>query len=523
MRYIKSILIVAAMGLAAACSNDPTSVEFGLDTTEIKLGPEGGTKSIRVSADNNWTATTNKTWILVSPANGNASTECRIRIDSTLVDREESGTVTFSIAGQERKIQITRAGFPLQITVPETTQNISIPDYADVDDAYFDVEVSSNVPFTVKIPEEVTWVKPKEFKQTAAVGYRPRTTKIRFLWDINSKPFRQDTKIEFVPQTAVTRQDVVKVVQDAAPEIIPGRAGDSMALLAIGRNLKMWSSSFDPSKSMIYWENVKLWEVTDKNVKKENIGRVKSATFFIFNTKMSLPYEVQYLTAADSLTFYSNENNSTRRIELGSEICELENLRALTIDAYGICKLPADLPRLKNLESLSLNSNTFLQLPLDVVNKQNFPKLRRLSFNYERRKEVYDLSNNIETDIGVGGVLPEELLRWDELIELTLSFNYFEGSIPEMKNYTKYTAEDEAVKKGHTEAGVPKVLPNLKALRINGNRLTGLLPDWILKHPKLFSWDPYIFVFNQEGKDSAGNKAGFPNEPERIEPPTTKD
>lgn len=523
MKYIKSLLFIAVLGLAAACSDDNTSVDFGLDTAEIKLGPEGGTKSVRVSADKSWTASTDKPWILVSPANGTASTECKIRIDSTLVNHQETGSVTFSIEGQERKIGITREGFPVEITVPEERRSISLPDYADVDDAYFDVEVTSNVAFTIQIPEDVTWLQAKDFKQVPPVGYRPRTTKVRFTWDINSKPEEQQAEITFKPAETVTLQDKVAVVQDAAPLIEPSRKGDSLALLAIARNLKIWGDSFDSSKSMIYWNNVELWDAKDKGVKKENIGRVKYAKFYLFNTKMSIPYEVKFLTAADSLVFFSNENRTTRNIELGPEICELTDLRALTIDAYGLDKLPAEFPKLKNLESLAIGSNNFQELPLDIINKENFPKLKRLDFNYMRMKEVYDLSNNVETNIGVGGEIPRALLEWDELEELIISFNYFEGSIPDMKNYTKYTADDEAVKKGLTEAGVPKVLPNVKSLRINGNRLTGEVPEWILKHPNLYQWTPYTFIFNQEGKDSEGNLAGFTNVPDNVEPPTVTD
>lgn len=525
MKYIKSLLIIAVLVFVAACSSDNTTVDFGLDTTEIKLGPEGGVSNIRVSADKSWIASADKPWILVSPANGNASTECKIRVDSSLVNHQEKGLVIFSIEGQERKIEITREGFPIEITVPSGSQQISLPDYASSEESYFDVEVTSNSPFSVEIPEDVTWLKTKDFKQVPSVGYRPRTTKIRFLWDINSKPMEQVAEINFVPTLTVAHKDNVKVVQDAAPLIVPGRAGDSISILAIARNLKIFANMFDPSKSMMHWEDVKLWDSKDPKAKEDPslIGRVKYVKFFMCDTKMSIPYEVQFLTAVDSLVFFSNANRQTRNIELGPEICQLTQLRSLSIIAFGINKLPAEFTNLRNLETLALGSNNFQTLPLDIINKTNFPKLRHLDFNYMRTREVHDLSNNVETDIGITGEIPEELLKWDELEYLALSFCYFEKSIPDMEGYPKYTAEDEAVKKGLTEVGVPKVLPNVKDLRFNGNRLTGNVPRWILKHPKLYDWSPYIFIFNQEGKDTAGKLAGFDNVPDTVEPPTVTD
>ncbi|MEG1864798.1 MAG: hypothetical protein RR199_05700 [Alistipes sp.] len=520
MKYIKSFLILTAAIGIVACSDDATSVDFGLNTTEIKLGPEGGTKSVRVAADKSWTASTDKSWILISPANGSASTECKIRIDSSLVSHAEEGEVTFAIEGQERKIKITREGFPVQITVPEVSQAIKLPSYADSDNAYFDVEVVSNVDFEIVVPDEAAWVYPKEFKQIAPIGYRPRTTKIRFLWDINSKPMEQLANITFKPVETTTRQDAIKVTQEAAQKIVPSRAGDSIAVLAIARNLHTWGTAFDPSKSMIYWDDLTLWEAKDAQVKKDPslLGRVRFVEFYLSDTKMSLPYEIQYLTAVDSLVIFSNSNRHIRNIKLGSEICKLTQLRSLRLESYGVCELPADFTALKNLESLELGSNNFMKFP-DIITKENFPKLRNLGFNYSRVEEVYDLSNNIKKDLGIGGTIPQRLLEWDNLESLTLSFCYFEGSLPTMDASPKYTAEDEAVQKGWTEVGVPKVLPKMKALKISNNRLTGNLPEWILKHPNLYYWEPYIFIFQQEGKDSRGVLAKFDNVPEKVNPP----
>ena len=59
-------------------------------------------------------------------------------------------------------------------------------------------------------------------------------------------------------------------------------------------------------------------------------------------------------------------------------------------------------------------------------------------------------------------------------------------------------------------------MPNLKMLSLNLNRFTGKLPDWILWHPKLACWNPFILLFNQEGYDNLGKLAGFSNEPAKM-------
>jgi hypothetical protein len=64
---------------------------------------------------------------------------------------------------------------------------------------------------------------------------------------------------------------------------------------------------------------------------------------------------------------------------------------------------------------------------------------------------------------------------------------------------------------------VPKVLPDTEFFAINFNRLTGALPDWLLKHPKLDMWAPFSLVFSQEGKTKDGVNAGFSNEPVSLD------
>ena len=61
--------------------------------------------------------------------------------------------------------------------------------------------------------------------------------------------------------------------------------------------------------------------------------------------------------------------------------------------------------------------------------------------------------------------------------------------------------------------GLPKVWPKMRRFTINYNRMTGMLPDWLLYHPALDWWIPFTFVFVQEGKDEYGKNAGFDNEP----------
>lgn len=340
----------------------------------------------------------------------------------------------------------------------------------------------------------------------------------------------------------LARNDRLTIRQNAAAEIKRDtREGDSVALLGIARTLGVWGDSWESSgEKMDNWDNVVLWEEGMDGYVDSLKGRVKSARFYMFSTKEGLPYEVQYLTGAEELEFYSNVNTFQLSLSTGEYICKLEHLKRLTIGAYGLTELHEDFKNLRELEYLDLGSNNFQRVP-DVINPQNFPKLHVLRLANNQRRLIYDLSNNISTDFGgfydetayngeQFGQFPSRLLKWtaDEangvtgLDTLVLSVNYFQGSIPSFEddNTVGYYTEQDIVNSADTlprkMLTVKRVMPQLKMFAINLNRLTGPLPEWLLYHPSLDWWDPGTLIFTQEGKDELGNLAGFSNLPANL-------
>lgn len=161
-----------------------------------------------------------------------------------------------------------------------------------------------------------------------------------------------------------------------------------------------------------------------------------------------------------------------------------------------------------------------------------------------QRKVIYDLSNTTSTNFGglfaetahsdTGfAPFPEWLLKWEPgtnskgetvtgLDTLVLSVNYLQGEIPSFKddnsigNYTEDDIANSADTLPRKMLEVKRVMPQLKQLSLNLNRLTGELPEWLLLHPSLDWWDPYTLLFTQEGKDELGNLAGFTNVPANL-------
>lgn len=515
------IIAAAAIALSASCTEKRMAVAFGVDTSSIEALAEGGKFSVSLASESAWTAVTDNPWISVSPANGPASASCSISIDSTVVSGARDGIVRFKnrVSGESHDIRVHQDGYGYNIQV--LSDDINVNHYANVEKRVFDVKVRTNVPFDVVIPSSASrWLSCEVPQMSLDHGARPREFTVRFSWGINSVNLERIADVEFQPASGYTAETTghLKVVQTAAPEIEIGHAGDSIVVLSLSRNLGMINQMV-AAEPMANWDNVLLWEPGDKGYTPEKKGRVKAAAFTLFQTTEEIPYEVQYLTEAEELYFFSNINSFLYKLDIGEHLCKLENLKRLTVSAYGLTDLTDSMKKLKNLEWLDLSANNFSELP-QVLTPENFPKLHALMLNTCQRGYVLDLSNTVAEELGgFMGEFPRRLLEWEQLDTLRLSVNYFEGIMPDMEDYpVKYTEQDcTDLNLPPALVGTPKVLPNAKYFAFNLNRLYGELPDWVLYHPNLTMWNPYSLCYPQEGRARNGVLAGFSNIPVNMD------
>jgi len=531
MKMNLKICFIAALAAVVSCVRTP-EVGFNVDQDSIRIGAAGGECSFKVTSPGSWVAMTESPWITVSPANGKGSLECRLAIDSTLVFTERTGVVRIQNIDTDEKMdfEVVQEGFERQIVLKDTEKKVD--DYAGFDDRHFVVKVKANVDFDVVLPEGAAgWLSFSKSDLNLDRGARPREAEVRFDWKVNSRDVERVADVVFRPVENVQmgRHDGLKVVQKAALPIKENSVeGDSLALLAVSRALGMFVE-WDPAERMEHWRNVHVWkDGPDK-------GRVKYVQFFMFKTQECIPYEIQYLTAAEEIAIYSNANHFLRSLDTGEHIAKLTGLKRLTIGAYGLTSLHPDFVNLKNLEYLDLSSNCFESIP-DILTPENFPNLHSLVLNANQRNTIYDLSNDIREN--VGGFIADDLrtdegmesfkriLKWHQLDTVRLSVNYLQGELPDMKDegLPVWTFEElkDSLATGLTALpeqlqNVPKVLPETQFFAINFNRFTGDAPEWLLKHPKLDLWAPFSLVFSQEGKTRDGKNAGFSNEPVSLD------
>lgn len=529
-RLYRYFTVAATSALLYSCVDAP-SVAFETETKSIIAGADASVHTIRINSNDPWTAVVQVPWVTVSPANGKGSMECKVMIDSALMTkpRETKIYIDNLATGESLVFDVSQAGYEnfIKVGKPELT----IESFEVLEKRYFEVEVEANVQFKPVLGDgNVDWIECKNMPVlNLDRESRPRKTKVRIDWKINNTDKVRLTDISFVPVeqgVEIQSGNVLKLSQNAPEAIEEGTvAGDSLALIAINRALGCWSQ-YEVNERMAYWEGVEVWKSgPDK-------GRVKSAQFYMFGTKESLPFQVRYLTAAEDLSFFGNTNTFLLSLSPGEDICTLNRLRKLTISAYGLSSLPESFKNLENLEYLDISSNNFEEVP-EVLSMENFPKLTSLQVNACQRYMISDLySTKKENFGGFTGTydldasgqkrFPKKLLKWSKLDTLRLSVNYFEGSFPDLvddPDFEKWTAEEVAACDTLPEIliGMPKVLPDTDFFAINHNRMYGMLPDWLLYHPKLDWWAPFVLLFPQEGKATDNTRAGFLNEPDNLD------
>ena len=547
------------MALMVSCSDDEENlIAFQIDKNDITLGAEGGDEIVVVKSGSEWVAESSSPWIMISPANGVGTTECRIVVDSTLVNDVRTASVRFSPKGQVPQIiKVHQTGFDKAISL--SSEIVEIKASAKKTKRFFEIEATTNVQFKLELKDDkgqtIDWLETKDTKVNLDRGARPRTVKMRFDWRMNTEPEGRIAKVNFVPadeNETLAHPTVLTVNQQAAPKIEDTRAGDSLTLVILQEKMGITAGKWNLSENMRNWEGIELWEEGDthivytdaaskgeeKEVPAEFVGRVRSVRFYMINIDEPLPVEFGNLKYLETLNVMSNPNNFLKSLDLGTSLCDLKNLKALRVYSYGLVSLPDEFVKLgASLEALDLAANNFSEIP-DILTPENFPHLTYLDLAANRRWEsCRDLRNKDSYDNGIGLNLKvrssgrnrlRDLFLWENLEFLSLANNYIEGQLPDFtvgrEGVQAYTQDDVNTFGGDTLQNlvdkkingkfIPKILPNARMVKLNLNFFTQKVPDWILYHPHFIEWDPAILLFNQQekGLDSYGKLVGFDNE-----------
>lgn len=522
-----ALLLCMLTFAVTSCKDDDEVAITGLSLNEETLyfTADGGTYTIQLSAGQEWTVSSDREWCMVSPANGYGSTDCEIRVDSSYLYQERSAHLNFRCGSYNRQLTISQLGYEKVIKLEK--EELEVADFTDYDEMFEEINVVSNVKYDIDIEyadqAQADWVKvTREEREAESI---PRPTKVRIDYELYTSSDKDRVATIVFRQTDAKEGETPVVSrltlrQTKAQEIISSREGDSLALLAISRIMHCYIN-WDASQSMIYWPNITMEEVeyTNQEGQKVEEMRVTGARFTVFSTSNSIPYQIRKLDQLRTLVFTGNENSQLKRIKLEDDVTYLPHLRYLGLVGFGVTELPERMKEMTELEQLELSGNNLTEIPLDIITElSNNHKLEYVSLSNNRVRDVYGRLNDyadVRDTMGLHGNIPEGLFRLSKLRYLSLSYNYFEGELPDLGyDASQYATLEEKI------ANNP-ILPDMEHLAINLNFFTGRIPDWILYHKHLRCWDAYTLVFNQQenGKNSEGKSVGFTNEPSSVTQP----
>ena len=103
MKRILAFFTMAAVLLVAGCKPDPF---LTVSPGDLSFGPDGGSQTVKVSANYPWTASARGTGISVSPSSGEGDATVTITVAGASSTSETSGTVSFRSEGLSASVSV---------------------------------------------------------------------------------------------------------------------------------------------------------------------------------------------------------------------------------------------------------------------------------------------------------------------------------------------------------------------------------------------------------------------------------
>ena len=152
------------------------------------IGANATTSNLTLTANNSWTASSNASWLKVSPTSGNAGTNLAVNftIDSNNSTVERTGIITFTAGGLTKTYTVTQAGTVAPIlTISVSSQNVVSTASTT------NITLTSNNTWTAS--SNATWLKV-----SPAIGNNGANLTINFTIDANTTANARTGIVSFV-------------------------------------------------------------------------------------------------------------------------------------------------------------------------------------------------------------------------------------------------------------------------------------------------------------------------------------
>ena len=481
-KLLTALAALAAAAFLFSCEKEKV-IELSVSPVAVNFDVQGGSQSVTVSCNDNWTASTTADWITLSPSAGEGNGSLGISVSANpLFDARES-TVTVKAGTLTQTVKVGQLGLAPDMKVaPETIE-------ASPAGESVTVSITANVDWQVSIPESITWI-------TADVTSGSNDGTVNLTIAPNASLETRSAAVAI--NGAMNLSKTISVTQGKTTD---PRQTDSLALVGIynafGGADKMKSDRvWDLNKPMNEWYGVTL---TD--------GRVSALKFLkgTLTGDWTIPAVIEELTELTDLRFvdckvggaipeglftlskltalYLTNNNVTGT--LSPKIANLKELANLYIDQNPELggSLPAEIGQLSKLVNLNIAKTSFSgALPQGLTNLDALKNFMAFSTKFSEMPDFWDQLESLELvqlyDIPtLTGPLPASLGRCPKLKNIYMYDCNFEGNIPE------------------DWANLPATMLNV---RVQGNKLQGEVPAAVVAHPKWANWKPEQYILPQQ-------------------------
>jgi hypothetical protein len=497
MKRFLALFAMAAILLVAGCKPDPF---LSISPTDLSFGQDGGSQTVKVTANYPWTASASGTGISVSPSSGEGDATVTITVAGASSTSETSGTVSFRSEGLSASVSVKQ----------DAKSAIVVGDVARIpaEGGTFKLDIQYNTEYTVEIEKSAqSWIT---FNGTKAM----QSGKLEFTFAANETTEARTGKVTVTdrsgkvqPITLTFVQEEVKVIKVGDITPIPAEGGtfkvdiqyNTEYTVEIEKSAKSWIV-FNGTKAM---QSGKLEFTFAANDGEERSGKVtvtdksgKVAPITLTFVQDSPAFLA--LERAALIAFYkANDGDNWKH---NNNWCSDKPLK----DWYGIEMTPDGL----HVRSISVGyNNTDGAIPeqigdlscLEVIRIYNTVHLASKSSPLpESIGRLTKLKTLVLQNYSLSGTLPASLfdLQNLETLRITGAEDMTPMPIPKQIGNLTELKELDLSAMNLTGALIPEIgeLTKLQILKLYGNDLSGSIPD------------SFGNLINLEKIDLSGNK-----------------
>ena len=150
-----SMTALAALALVFSCTKKEV-VELTVSPLSVNFDVAGGEQTVAITCNDHWTVTKDADWITIGTDKGDGNGSVKITVPENKALDTREGTVTVAAGEVKRTVTVAQLGKKPVLTVSPDALN------ATDEGGVLELTVTSNVEWTLTIPEDAIWVSAEK-------------------------------------------------------------------------------------------------------------------------------------------------------------------------------------------------------------------------------------------------------------------------------------------------------------------------------------------------------------------------